>query len=186
MKILALQGSPRRQCATRDVLEMVLSAAKEAGAETEMVQLCDMVYFSGCNQCEACQGHFNEPGCCLPDDMQEVLRKAMKADVIVLATPVMNYSPAWPLKMALDRMNCLHKFGDTGEAMSLLEGRKMAAVITTGREDGEGARLVTETSQHVAESSKAQWVGALVAKEATADPKQVAQQAKEFGRRLVA
>jgi len=186
MKILALQGSPRRQSATHDVLQMVLNAARDAGAETELIDLCDMVYFSGCNQCEACQGHLNEPGCVLPDDMQQILRKALVADIIIWATPVMNFSPAWPLKMAMDRMSCMLKPTERGgECVSLLQGHKMAAVIITGREDGEGAHLVFEMSRHVAESAKAKWIGALIAKEA-AEKAELLAQAKAFGRQLVA
>lgn len=186
MKILALQGSPRRQSQTHDVLQMVLNAAKDAGAQTELIDLCDMVYFTGCNQCEACQGHLNEPGCCLPDDMQQILRKALAADMIIWATPVVNYSPAWLLKMAMDRMSCMLKPSDaSGDCVSLLKGRKMAAVIVTGRENGEGAHLVFEMSRHVAESAKAKWIGALITKEA-AERAELAAQAAAFGRQLVA
>jgi hypothetical protein len=88
--------------------------------------------------------------------------------------------------MAMDRMSCMLKPTEiNGQCVSLLAGRKMAAVIISGRENGEGAQLVFEMSRHVAESSKTKWIGALIAKEAS-EQAETAARAKAFGRQLVA
>ena len=191
MKILALQGSPRAKGNTQVVLETVLAAAKTAGARTETVQLSRLKDLSGCKECFACQRQSDKPGCVIRDDMQKVIDKAMKADLIVWATPVFCWSPAWPLKIAMDRFFCTFKFDSNGTLKTLLKGRKMAAVITAGGDERDGADLVTETCKRIADFSKAKWLGAFVAakvgtpKTVKADRK-LAARARAFGKRLAA
>ena len=163
MKIFALQGSPRREGNTQTVLDVVLTAARHAGADTETIQLCELNDLAGCRECRACQQVTGEPGCVVDDDMQPVLDKALKADVVVWATPVFCWSPAWPLKMALDRFFCMFKFTGGDDYQCLLEGGKVAAVITAGGGAEDGADLVTEIFRRLARFSKAQWLGAFVA-----------------------
>ena len=190
MKILALQGSPRSDGNTQAVLDVVLTAAKQAGADTETIRLFDLKDLTGCHECHACQAKSSEPGCAIEDDMQAVLDKAMKADVIVWATPVFCWSPAWLLKMAMDRFYCLFKFDEAGNYTCLLDGRKMAAVVTAGGGEKDGADLVTETCQRMSGFSKTRWLGAFAACQVkTPDTIRadmaLLERAKAFGRRLV-
>jgi multimeric flavodoxin WrbA len=191
MKILALQGSPRPNGNTHAVLESVLSAASQAGAASEVVQLADLENLTGCMECFACQQKPDEPGCAIDDDMQGILEKAIKVDVIIWATPVFCWSPAWPLKMAMDRFYCMFKFNDTDyeDFRCLLQGRKMAAVITAGGGENDGADLVMESCRRLADLSQANWLGALVAAnvaspEAIRADTDLVERARQFGRRL--
>jgi multimeric flavodoxin WrbA len=189
VKIIALQGSPRRNGNTQTVLEMVLDAARAAGARTETIQLSRLKNVSGCLECFACQKKTDKPGCALKDEMQTVINKAMKADLIVWATPVFCWSPAWPLKIAMDRFFCTFKFSKDGKLKSLLQGRRMAAVITAGGDANDGADLITETCKRIAKFSKTKWMGAVVAANADSPDslradKRLATRAKAFGRRL--
>ena len=95
MNILALAGSPRRDGNTQAVLDIVLTAAKEAGADTEVVQLVELENLTGCRECFACQQKSDEPACAIDDDMQPVYGKALRADVVVWSTPVFCWSPSW-------------------------------------------------------------------------------------------
>lgn len=189
MKILALQGSPRPKGNTQTVLEMVLAAAKQAGAQTELVQLAKLKDLGGCLECFDCQKEANAPGCRTKDDMQKVIEKAIKSDVIVWATPVFCWSPAWLLKMAMDRFFCTFKFVGGAKVKCLLKGRRMAAVITAGGDEKDGADLVTETFKRMAKFSQAKWIGAMVAGHAEKPSvllkdKKLKQKARAFGRRL--
>lgn len=189
MKILALQGSPRAEGNTQALLEMVLDAATAAGAEAECIHLAGLDNLTGCGECQACQGRLDEPGCSIDDDMQPILAQAIAADVIVWATPVFIASPAWPLKMAMDRFFCMFKFVGDDVVKCLLEGRKMAAVVTAGGDEDEGADLVTEICRRLADFSRNEWLGALVAANvesaagirADAD---LIERARAFGRQL--
>jgi multimeric flavodoxin WrbA len=188
MRILALLGSPRPQGNTRAVLDTVLAAAADRGAQTELVELSELSDLSGCRECFACQEVPDAPGCAVEDDMQEVLAKALTADVLVLATPVFAWSPSWLLKAAMDRLYCMFKFGDT-ELRSLLAGRRVAGVITCGGGENDGADLVTETFKRLSNFSGTHWLGSFVAAnvkdpDAIRADAELCRRAQDFGRRL--
>ena len=189
MKILAIQGSPRRAGNTCAVLDIVLEAASQAGAQTEVVGLSEFKDISGCLECFACQAVDNEPGCAVKDDLQSVLEKATRSDLVLWATPVFCWSPSWLVKTAMDRFYCLFKFREDGQFDTLVEGRKMAAIITAGGGGDDGADLVQETFRRMANFSKGKWLGAFVAANVK-DPETIradavlVSRAREFGRKL--
>ena len=89
MKVLAINGSPRKNWNTEAMLKNVLEGAASAGAETEMVYLYDLK-FRGCVSCMACKLQ-KEPRpnrCVLKDELTAVLDKAHEADVLVLGSPI--------------------------------------------------------------------------------------------------
>ncbi len=89
MKILAVNGSPRKRRNTASLLSAVLEGASEKGAETELVHLQDLS-FKGCASCFACKrlGARTYGRCAQKDDLLRVLDKASEADVLVLGTPL--------------------------------------------------------------------------------------------------
>ena len=186
MKIIALQGSPRPKGNTQALLEIALEAAAGAGAQVEVVQLSELTDLTGCRECFGCQSNPDEPGCLVEDDMQPLLARILAANVLVLATPVFCWSASWLLKMAVDRMYCMFKFGD-GDYRSLLEGRRLAVVITEGN---SGSDLITESFRRMAELARCQWLGSLVATGVGAPDDirgnaETVERARAFGRRLV-
>lgn len=88
MKLLAINGSPRKHKNTGKLLEQVVAGATSAGAEAELVQLAD-IRFSGCISCFACKriGGSSYGRCAVKDELRPVLDKAHDADVLVLGTP---------------------------------------------------------------------------------------------------
>ncbi|MCL2063580.1 MAG: flavodoxin family protein, partial [Candidatus Cloacimonetes bacterium] len=54
MKIIAVNGSPRKNWNTHILLEKCLEGAKETGAEAELVNLYD-IQFKGCTSCFICK-----------------------------------------------------------------------------------------------------------------------------------
>ena len=189
MKILAIQGSPRREGNTQAVLGIVLQAAEQAGATTEVVHLSELKNLSGCIECFACQNEKDKPACALMDDMQDVLAKVLESDLILWATPVFCWSPSWLVKMAMDRFYCLFKFKEDGQTDCLLEGRRVAAVITAGGGEDDGADSVKEAYRRLAEFSKTTWLGTLVAAnvaspEAIHADADLVERARRFGRQL--
>ncbi len=189
MKILALQGSPRTKGNTQTVLDMVLAGAKEAGADVGVVQLIRLKNLQGCLECFECQKKPHVPGCPVKDELQKVIVKAVKADLVIMATPVFCWSPAWPLKIAMDRFFCTFKFTRDGTYKCLLKGRKLAAVITAGGGDDGGADLVAETCKRMAKFSQTKWLGAFVVGKAESPAalradKKLVERARAFGRKL--
>lgn len=89
MKVLAVNGSPRKNRNTATLLEAALEGATSVGAQTELVHLRDL-NGKGCASCFACKlkdGRF--VGRCAPrDDLSPVLQRAMESDVVILGSPI--------------------------------------------------------------------------------------------------
>jgi multimeric flavodoxin WrbA len=89
MKILAFNGSPRKQWNTAMLLEKTLEGAKSQGAETELLHLYDLNY-KGCISCFACKlkGGKSYGKCVVNDDLKPVFAKIEKADVLIFGSPI--------------------------------------------------------------------------------------------------
>ena len=89
MKVIAINGSPRKNWNTDILLKKSLDGAASAGAETEMVYLYDLK-FRGCVSCMACKLQ-KEPRpnrCVLRDDLTAVLDRVHEADAVILGSPI--------------------------------------------------------------------------------------------------
>ena len=87
-KIYAINGSPRKNGNTAQLLQKALEGAASAGAEVKLIQLADL-NFSGCRSCFACKKLANpSPGCVLKDDLAETLKELLQADGIIMGSPI--------------------------------------------------------------------------------------------------
>ncbi|KMY66454.1 NADPH-dependent FMN reductase [Desulfocarbo indianensis] len=100
MKVLGIYGSPRKGGNSDLLLDEVLAAAGQAGAETERIYCRKLKKLSGCLECGGC----DETGeCVVKDDMQEVYPLLDAADAIVLAAPIFFYNMPAQAKALVDR-----------------------------------------------------------------------------------
>lgn len=101
MNILAIHGSPRTvQSTTRRLARYILDGAAEAGAETGMIDLCDLRVVP-CTACDACSLN----GICVnDDDVPSVLDQMRAADGIVFASPVYIDNVSGQMKVFFDRL----------------------------------------------------------------------------------
>jgi len=99
---LGFSGSPRVNGNTDLLIKEFLKGAKDAGAETELIQV-RKVRFDPCISCNRC---FETGRCEVDDKFQPIYDKIMEADHIVLASPIyfMGIS-AWA-KTLIDRCQC--------------------------------------------------------------------------------
>lgn len=88
-KVIAINGSPRKNANTATLLQKALEGAASAGAETEMIHLVDLNY-KGCISCFACKrkGTQYVNSCAMRDDLSPVLEKAMQSDGVILGSPI--------------------------------------------------------------------------------------------------
>lgn len=88
MKVVAVNGSPRKKWNTATLLEKALEGAVSAGAETELVHLYDL-NFKGCTSCFACKlkGGASYGKCAVMDELTPILDKLARADAIILGSP---------------------------------------------------------------------------------------------------
>jgi multimeric flavodoxin WrbA len=89
LKILAINGSPRRKWNTATLLENALEGAASRGAETKLVHLYDLD-FKGCLSCFACKekGGSNFGRCAVDDDLAPVIGEILDADGLILGSPI--------------------------------------------------------------------------------------------------
>ena len=99
-KVLILSGSPRKGGNSDILCDQFAKGAQEAGNKVEKIRIADKK-IGYCRACYYCRDHAGE--CAVKDDMAEVLRKMIEADVIVLASPVYFYSIDAQLKAVIDR-----------------------------------------------------------------------------------
>ncbi|MFW5769115.1 MAG: flavodoxin family protein [Spirochaetota bacterium] len=109
VRILGINGSPKRKGSTRTLMEWVLEGCREAGAETELINITDyrIEYCIGCHRC------LKEGSCFLSDEYGAVFEKLMGADGIVVGSPVYEGMPTAQLKTLLDRMTLLNLYAAT-------------------------------------------------------------------------
>lgn len=102
MKVLAINSSPRgNQGCTFQMLQPLLEGMREAGAETELVNLSELK-INHCLGCLACW--FKTPGkCVIKDDVAPILEKFSDADLTIYGTPLYVFTMSGLMKNLLDR-----------------------------------------------------------------------------------
>jgi multimeric flavodoxin WrbA len=87
MSILIIDGGPRKNWNTAQLLDKVAEGVVSAGGETLRYRLYDH-RFKGCVSCFACKRKGIFLDCCAQkDDLHPILKEAHKADAIVLGSP---------------------------------------------------------------------------------------------------
>lgn len=88
MKIIAINGSPRRTGNTATFLHKALEGAASVGADTECIDLYSLNY-KGCLSCFYCKRKDKEHGTCIiKDDLAPVLEKVKAADAVLFGSPI--------------------------------------------------------------------------------------------------
>ncbi|TEB07139.1 2-amino-4-deoxychorismate dehydrogenase [Pelotomaculum schinkii] len=89
MKVIAFNGSPRKNWNTATLLDHALKGAASQGADTELIHLYDYNY-KGCISCFACKlkGGKSYGRCVVDDDLKPILEKVEETDAIILGSPI--------------------------------------------------------------------------------------------------
>ena len=100
MKILVLNGSPRKNGNTESLVRAFTKGAQKKN-EVEVLNVCDMNIkpCKGCNYCLNSENH----ACIQANDMSAVYEKLRTSDVLIVASPVYFYSVSAQLKALIDR-----------------------------------------------------------------------------------
>ena len=100
LKVLIINGSPRKNGNTSIALNELDKVFEEEGIETEVVQVGGLE-IRGCTGCASCK----KTGRCVYDDIvNEIAAKFEKADGLVIASPVYYASANGTLISLLDRL----------------------------------------------------------------------------------
>lgn len=137
MKIVAINGSSRKEGNTADMLNLVLKELEKDGHETEHIQLAGQTIHA-CKACFACAGKKN---CVFNNDIfQELYVKMTEADAIILGSPTYSADVSSTLKAVIERASVV---SDTNPGMFR---HKVAGAVAVARR--AGAMNVIDTLNH--------------------------------------
>ena len=127
MKVLAINGSPRKEGNTAHMLNTVLGICKNAGLETELYQAGGRAVH-GCKACNGCGNHLGQ--CAIDDWINEIYPKMKAADAIVIGSPTYFSDLTPETKAVIDRTGYMSR--RDGSAFS----RKIGAAVSAVRRAG--------------------------------------------------
>lgn len=103
MKVIAINGSPRKDGNTSQVLNVMANELEEQGIGVETIQI-GQLSIHGCIGCGYCRSS-EDNHCVFKDDIvNEVAAKMRKADGFILASPTYYAGIAGTMKSFLDRV----------------------------------------------------------------------------------
>ncbi|GHV33620.1 flavodoxin family protein [Clostridia bacterium] len=125
--VLAINGSPRKEGNTAQMLNTVLKVCEKAGHATELYQAGGR----GVSGCRACGGCSRRKGRCAIDDwVNEVYPKMAAADAIILGSPTYFADLTPEIKALIDRTGFIAMY--EGKRFSRKIGAAVAAVRRAG------------------------------------------------------
>ena len=129
MRVVAFNGSPRKDGNTAILLRRVLKVLEEEGIETEFIQLAGEP-IQGCTACRVCYDTKNERCVIEKDNVNEYVQKIKAADGLVLGSPTYFSMMTPEMKAFIDRT------GYIARANGDMFRRKVAAAVVAVRRAG--------------------------------------------------
>lgn len=102
MKVIGINGSPRKDGNTAILIQTVFEELTKEGIETELIQLSGK-RIEGCKACRACHKNKNKQ-CVITDDFfNECFAKMLASEGIILGSPVYSAGVTSQMKALIDR-----------------------------------------------------------------------------------
>ncbi len=128
MKVIGINGSPRKDGNTYAMINTVFSALKSKGIDCEMFQLGGNA-LQGCTGCNWCKDH-KEGRCVIESDcINDAIGKMVEADAVIIGSPTYFAALTTETKALIDRA------GRICRSQGLLR-RKVGAAVTPARRAG--------------------------------------------------
>lgn len=129
MKVVAFNGSPKKEGNTYQAIKMVANELEKEGIEVEIIHVGNKV-IRGCLACNHCVKSQDEK-CITKDEVNEWLQKMKEADGILLGSPTHYASIGATMKAFLDRA-----FYVSSVNKSMFRHKVGAAVVAVRRSGG--------------------------------------------------
>lgn len=101
MKVVAFNGSPRKEGNTNTAIKLVADKLKSAGVDVEIVHVGNKM-IRGCLACGQCEMKLNER-CVIEDEVNDWVQIMKAADGIIIGSPTHSSAIAGTMKSFLDR-----------------------------------------------------------------------------------
>ncbi len=129
MKVIAINGSPRKNGNTYDLINLVFDELHKEGIETELIQLGGK-QVRGCMACMKCFQNADQQCVNKTDEINEIIEKMRDADGIILGSPTYFANVSTEMKALIDRA------GLVGIANNHMFKRKVGAAVVAVRRGG--------------------------------------------------
>ena len=129
MKVIAINGSPRKDGNTANLINRVLDELKQEGIETEIVHLSGKK-IKGCIACMKCMENADKHCAQKNDDVNEIIDKMVASDGIILGSPTYFANVSTEMKAIIDRS------GLVCHANGYMLKRKVGAAVVAVRRAG--------------------------------------------------
>ena len=129
MKVIAFNGSPRKDGNTSILLNLMLDELRVAGIETEMYQLSGKP-IQGCIACYKCLENKNSRCAIDKDIVNECIQKMLEADGIVLGSPTYFADVTAGMKALIERCGMVTRVN--GDLLKRKVGAGVVAVRRAG------------------------------------------------------
>ena len=130
MKVLAINGSPRKKRNTATLLGKAIEGATSQGADTELIHLYDLD-FKGCRACYSCKliGGKSYGKCAARDDLTPILKEVEEVDAIIVGSPIYFGSITGESRSFLERL--MYPFWNLADSSVLPQKRIPTGLIYT-------------------------------------------------------
>ncbi len=129
MKVIAFNGSARKDSNTAIMLNIALEALNRQGIDTELYQLAGK-QIHGCTACYKCKENKDRRCAVKKDVANECIEKMLEADGIILGSPTYFADVTAEMKALIDRA------GMVSRANGDMLKRKMGAAVVVARRGG--------------------------------------------------
>ena len=129
MKVVAFNGSPKKEGNTYHGIKMVAEELENEGIEVEIIHVGNKV-IRGCLACNGCVRNQDEK-CVINDEVNDWIQKMKRADGIIFGSPVHYASVGATMKAFLDRASYV-----TSVNKSMLRHKIGASVVAVRRSGG--------------------------------------------------
>ena len=142
MKMLIVNGSPRKNGNTATLLKEVIAGAESQSTETELINLYDLD-FKGCRSCFACKriGGKSYGKCASNDDLMSVLQKVEQGDSLVIGTPIYWSGETGIMRSFLERLQFQYMLYDKAHTTLTPKKISTALICTMNVTEEEGKKL---------------------------------------------
>ena len=129
MKVVAFNGSPRKNGNTHDLIKSVFKVLEKDGIKTDFVQLGGEK-IKGCMACMKCFKNKNKECTIKNDIVNDCIKKMIKADGIIIGSPTYFANVSTEVKALIDRA------GLVSIANDYILKRKVGAAVVAVRRGG--------------------------------------------------
>lgn len=133
MHVLGIVASPRVNGNTDILVDEILSGVRSSGGTIDKIYISDF----DIKPCDSCMNCMQERKCVIEDGWQEIADKVLRADGLVMGTPVYWNAVSAQMKLFMDR--CFSFLNENFE--SAISGKSGAIVVSCGAPDEAMTKL---------------------------------------------